>query len=61
VRAAVVSFPRERFPPGDVTRLDEGRIADAERPHVRAQLARLQVDRERARLQRVPSALVSGG
>jgi len=42
VRAAVISFPREQFPTGEVTRLDEGRIAEAERPHVRAQLAQLQ-------------------
>jgi apolipoprotein N-acyltransferase len=42
LRAAVISFPRDQFPPGEVTRLDEGRISDAERPQVRARLARLQ-------------------
>jgi apolipoprotein N-acyltransferase len=42
LRAAVISFPRDQFPPGEVTRLDEGRVADAERPEVRARLVPLQ-------------------
>jgi apolipoprotein N-acyltransferase len=41
VRAAVISFPADQFPPGEVTRLDEGDITDAEVPQVRAQLSRL--------------------
>jgi apolipoprotein N-acyltransferase len=41
LRAAVISFPTDQFAPGDVTRLDEGRVADADRPRVRRQLEQL--------------------
>ena len=37
----MISFPTDQFAPGDVTRLDEGRVADADRPRVRRQLEQL--------------------
>lgn len=42
MRVAVVSFPRDMFPPGEVTSLYEGLIGEPERAVVRARLAALQ-------------------
>ena len=42
VRAAAITFPTDQFAPGEMTRFDEGRISEAERPQIRERLAKLQ-------------------